>query len=123
MGEDTAVEHNFSQKMSMVIGARRHLEWGHEKYIMDTIQSHSAQVIYVFGLGVRLSAVKKYSWMSEVFLCFLTSIIWGFLNVPLGLLLVSILYNELHVLLEDAIFALGLMCFVQCFSFFCLFSS
>lgn len=30
--------------MSLVIGARRHLEWGHEKYIMDTIQSHPAQV-------------------------------------------------------------------------------
>lgn len=59
MGEDTAVEHNFSKKMSMVIGARRHLEWGHEKYIMDTIQSHSAQVIYVFGLGVRFKCSEK----------------------------------------------------------------
>jgi hypothetical protein len=31
--------------MSLVIGARRHLEWGHEKYIMDTIQNHPAQVV------------------------------------------------------------------------------
>ncbi|KAL7177299.1 hypothetical protein ACSBR2_030618 [Camellia fascicularis] len=29
--------------MSLVIGARRHLEWGHEKYIIDMIQSHPAQ--------------------------------------------------------------------------------
>lgn len=26
------------------MGARRHLEWGHEKYVMDTIQSHQQQV-------------------------------------------------------------------------------
>lgn len=36
--------------MSLVIGARRHLEWGHEKYIMDTIQSHPAQVDILFYL-------------------------------------------------------------------------
>lgn len=28
----------------MVAGARRHLEAGHEKYILDTIQSYAAQV-------------------------------------------------------------------------------
>ncbi|RVW16570.1 Nuclear pore complex protein NUP93A [Vitis vinifera] len=43
MGEDTAVQWNVSKKMSLVIGARRHLEWGHEKYMIDTIQSHPAQ--------------------------------------------------------------------------------
>lgn len=48
MGEDTAVQWNVSKKMSLVIGARRHLEWGHEKYMIDTIQSHPAQVIKLF---------------------------------------------------------------------------
>ncbi|PHT81037.1 Nuclear pore complex protein NUP93A [Capsicum annuum] len=43
MGEDSAVQHNVSKKMSLVIGARCHLEWGHEKYIMETIQAHPAQ--------------------------------------------------------------------------------
>ena len=49
MGEDIAVQRNVSRKMSLVIGARRHLEWGHEKYIMDTIQSHPVQVIKLFN--------------------------------------------------------------------------
>lgn len=35
---------NVSRKMSLVIGARRHLEWGHEKYILETINSHPALV-------------------------------------------------------------------------------
>lgn len=48
MGEDTAAQWNVSKKMSLVIGARRHLEWGHEKYMIDTIQSHPAQVIKLF---------------------------------------------------------------------------
>lgn len=45
MGEHATVQQTASRKMSLVIGARRHLEWGHEKYIMDTIQSHPAQVM------------------------------------------------------------------------------
>lgn len=45
MGEDSDIQRSVSKKMALVIGARRHLEWGHEKYIMDTIQSHPAQVI------------------------------------------------------------------------------
>ena len=45
MGEDSTVQRNVSRKMSLVIGARHHLEWGHEKYVMETIQSHPAQVI------------------------------------------------------------------------------
>lgn len=45
MGEDATFQRNVSRKMSLVIGARRHLECGHEKYIMDTIQSHPAQVM------------------------------------------------------------------------------
>ncbi|PHT54222.1 Nuclear pore complex protein NUP93A [Capsicum baccatum] len=45
MGEDSAVQHNVSKKMSLVIGARCHLEWGHEKYIMETIQAHPAQIL------------------------------------------------------------------------------
>lgn len=44
MDEDSLIRWNVSKKMSLVIGARRHLEWGHEKYIVDMIQSHPAQV-------------------------------------------------------------------------------
>ncbi|KAL3623745.1 Nuclear pore complex protein nup93a [Castilleja foliolosa] len=43
MGEDPTVQRNISRRMSLVIGARRHLEWGHEKYVKDMIQSHPAQ--------------------------------------------------------------------------------
>ncbi|ONH95174.1 hypothetical protein PRUPE_7G054800 [Prunus persica] len=43
MGEDITRQRGASKRMSLVIGARRHLEWGHEKYVMDTIQSHPAQ--------------------------------------------------------------------------------
>lgn len=46
MGEDPTVKRNVSKRMSLVIGARRHLEWGHEKYVMDMIHSHPAQVNY-----------------------------------------------------------------------------
>jgi nuclear pore complex protein Nup93 len=45
VGENTTMKQSISRKMSLVIGARRHLEWGHEKYIMDTIQNHPAQVV------------------------------------------------------------------------------
>ncbi|PWA69589.1 nucleoporin interacting component (Nup93/Nic96-like) family protein [Artemisia annua] len=43
MGENSSVQGSVSKKMSLIIGARRHLEWGHEKYIMEMIQSHPAQ--------------------------------------------------------------------------------
>ncbi|KAM5558706.1 nuclear pore complex protein NUP93A-like [Rosa sericea] len=43
LSEDITIQRSVSKKISLVIGARRHLEWGHEKYIMDTIQSHPAQ--------------------------------------------------------------------------------
>ncbi|KAJ4977890.1 hypothetical protein NE237_008670 [Protea cynaroides] len=43
MGEDSVIQQKVSRKMSLVNGARRHLEWGHEKYIMEMIQSHPAQ--------------------------------------------------------------------------------
>jgi hypothetical protein len=33
-----------TRKMAMVAGARRHLEAGHEKYILDIIQSNTEQV-------------------------------------------------------------------------------
>lgn len=29
------------------MGARHHLEWGHKKYVMDTIQGHPAQVYFL----------------------------------------------------------------------------
>jgi hypothetical protein len=34
--------------MSLVIGARRHLEWGLEKFILETINSHPALVSILF---------------------------------------------------------------------------
>ncbi|KAF6158238.1 hypothetical protein GIB67_015032 [Kingdonia uniflora] len=43
VAEDSTIPGNVSRKMSLVIGARRHLERGHEKYVMDTIQSHPVQ--------------------------------------------------------------------------------
>ncbi|XP_057864951.2 nuclear pore complex protein NUP93A isoform X2 [Cryptomeria japonica] len=43
LGEDKEAPKNLSRKMVMVIGARRHLEAGYEKYILDTIHSHAAQ--------------------------------------------------------------------------------
>ncbi|CAL1371871.1 unnamed protein product [Linum trigynum] len=42
-GENSTIQRNFSKTISLVIGARRHLEWGHEKYMMDIIHSHPAQ--------------------------------------------------------------------------------
>ncbi|KAL2464645.1 Nuclear pore complex protein [Forsythia ovata] len=33
------------------MGARRHLEWGHEKYMMDTIQGHPAQAALGGAVG------------------------------------------------------------------------
>ena len=69
MGEESTSKRNISKKMSLILGARRHLEWGHEKYIMDTIQSHPAQVllvsimipftIYLFGLSTFVSTKKN----------------------------------------------------------------
>ncbi|CAN1787526.1 Nuclear pore complex protein NUP93A [Linum perenne] len=46
---------NFSTKMLLVIGARHHLERGHEKYMMDTIQSHPAQA----SLGGAVGSMQK----------------------------------------------------------------
>ncbi|CAI9297640.1 unnamed protein product [Lactuca saligna] len=42
-GENSSVQRNLSKKMLLIIGARRHLEWGHDKYIMEMIHSHPAQ--------------------------------------------------------------------------------
>ncbi|XP_052176357.1 nuclear pore complex protein NUP93A-like [Diospyros lotus] len=50
-GEVSAVQWNVSKKMSLVIGARRHLERGHEKYIIDTIQSHPIQAALGGAVG------------------------------------------------------------------------
>ncbi|KAL7617424.1 hypothetical protein Lser_V15G03799 [Lactuca serriola] len=41
--QNSSVQRNLSKKMSLIIGARRHLEWGHDKYIMEMIHSHPAQ--------------------------------------------------------------------------------
>jgi len=42
LGEDKEAPRNVSRKMAMISGERRHLEAGHEKYILDTIQNHAA---------------------------------------------------------------------------------
>ncbi|XP_066380240.1 nuclear pore complex protein NUP93A-like [Miscanthus floridulus] len=44
-----------SRKMSLVVGARRHLEWGHEKYILETINSHPA----LAALGGSVGNLQK----------------------------------------------------------------
>ncbi|KAL0428532.1 UNVERIFIED_CONTAM: Nuclear pore complex protein A [Sesamum latifolium] len=51
MGEDPTVRRNISKRMSLVMGARRHLECGHEKYVMDMIQSHPAQAALGGAVG------------------------------------------------------------------------
>ncbi|XP_024441812.2 nuclear pore complex protein NUP93A isoform X2 [Populus trichocarpa] len=51
VGENTTMQPIVSRKMSLVIGARRHLEWGHEKYIMDTIQNHPAKAALGGAVG------------------------------------------------------------------------
>ncbi|KAJ4809671.1 Nuclear pore complex protein Nup93 [Rhynchospora pubera] len=55
VGEDMTTPRSTSRRMSLVIGARRHLEWGHEKYIMDTIQSHAT----VATLGGSVGNIQK----------------------------------------------------------------
>ena len=59
------MKQSISRKMSLVIGARRHLEWGHEKYIMDTIQSHPAQVIILLLLS---SFIEKILFFRTIFM-------------------------------------------------------
>ncbi|XP_057487708.1 nuclear pore complex protein NUP93A-like isoform X2 [Actinidia eriantha] len=59
MGEASTVQWNASKKMSLVMGARRHLEWGHEKYIIDTIQSHPAQAALGGAVG-NLQRLRAY---------------------------------------------------------------
>uniref|UniRef100_A0A7I4E781 Nuclear pore protein n=1 Tax=Physcomitrium patens TaxID=3218 RepID=A0A7I4E781_PHYPA len=43
LSEDIDMPSNVSKKACMVAGSRRHLEAGHEKYILDTIHNHPAQ--------------------------------------------------------------------------------
>ncbi|XP_010545067.1 PREDICTED: nuclear pore complex protein NUP93A [Tarenaya hassleriana] len=50
-GEDSAVQQGVSKRMSLVIGARHHLERGHEKYMMETIQSHPTQAALGGSVG------------------------------------------------------------------------
>ncbi|GER57188.1 nuclear pore complex protein nup93 [Striga asiatica] len=61
MGEDPSVSapRNISKRMSLVMGARRHLEWGHEKYVMDMIQSHPAQAALGGAVG-NLQRIRAY---------------------------------------------------------------
>lgn len=69
MGEDPTVQRSNSRRMSIVMGARRHLEWGHEKYVMDMIHSHPAQVnscivfffFWVVGI-IKIITLVSYVW-------------------------------------------------------------
>ncbi|GLT45271.1 hypothetical protein SLA2020_191120 [Shorea laevis] len=58
-GEDSATQPSVSRRMSLIIGARHHLEWGHEKYIMDTIKSHPAQAALGGAVG-NLQRVRAF---------------------------------------------------------------
>lgn len=51
VAENSVMQRNISRKMLLVIGARRHLEWGHEKYIIDTIQNHPVQAALGGAVG------------------------------------------------------------------------
>eukprot|EP00249_Psilotum_nudum_P024016 c29060_g1_i1 orf=572-3217(-) len=57
--EDIESPGNMSIKMAMVIGARHHLETGHEKYILDTIQSHPVQAVLGGSTG-NLNRVRAF---------------------------------------------------------------
>ncbi|KFK34970.1 hypothetical protein AALP_AA5G217400 [Arabis alpina] len=50
-GEDSTIRKDVSKRMGLAIGARRHLECGHEKHIMDTIQSHPTQAALGGSVG------------------------------------------------------------------------
>ncbi|EPS74431.1 hypothetical protein M569_00320 [Genlisea aurea] len=51
MGEDLSIRNISSKSMGLVMGARHHLEWGHEKYVMDMIQTHPAQAALGGAVG------------------------------------------------------------------------
>uniref|UniRef100_A0A2P2K6I4 Nuclear pore protein n=2 Tax=Rhizophora mucronata TaxID=61149 RepID=A0A2P2K6I4_RHIMU len=59
MGENSTTQWKLSRKMLLVIGARRHLEWGHEKYMLDMIQSHLAQASLGGAVG-NLQRVRAF---------------------------------------------------------------
>ncbi|KAB5524190.1 hypothetical protein DKX38_021939 [Salix brachista] len=59
VGENTTIQPSGSRKLSLAIGARHHLEWGHEKYIMDTIQNHPAQAALGGAVG-NLQRVRAF---------------------------------------------------------------
>jgi hypothetical protein len=65
--------------MSLVIGARRHLEWGHEKYILETINSHPALVsisVLSFSLADYFLHKFVFLWKSSlVFKCSYRSVV------------------------------------------------
>ncbi|KAL9232595.1 hypothetical protein vseg_007690 [Gypsophila vaccaria] len=51
VGEDLHVHQNISKKMSLVGGAKRHLEWGHVKHVIETIQNHPVQAALGGAVG------------------------------------------------------------------------
>ncbi|KAE9585841.1 hypothetical protein Lal_00010059 [Lupinus albus] len=59
MMDGVSTQQHVSERMSLTIGARRHLELGHEKYIMDTIHSHPAQAALGGSVG-NLQRVRAF---------------------------------------------------------------
>ncbi|KAK9671097.1 hypothetical protein RND81_12G006800 [Saponaria officinalis] len=59
VGEDLHVHQNISKKMSLVGGAKRHLEWGHAKHIIETIQNHPIQAALGGAVG-NLQRVRAF---------------------------------------------------------------
>ncbi|XP_021844204.1 nuclear pore complex protein NUP93A-like [Spinacia oleracea] len=51
VGEDINIQQNISRKMLLVNGARRHLEWGHTKHVIETIQNHPVQAALGGSVG------------------------------------------------------------------------
>ncbi|KAL9674528.1 hypothetical protein QQ045_030800 [Rhodiola kirilowii] len=59
LGEDSIIPRGVSKQFSLVIGARHHLELGHEKYIMDTIHGHPTQAA-LGGIVGNLQKVRAF---------------------------------------------------------------
>lgn len=59
VGEDLNTQQNVSKRMSLVNGARRHLEWGHSKHVIETIQNHPVQAALGGSVG-NLQRVRAF---------------------------------------------------------------
>lgn len=66
LNEDRDTDANVSKRALMLAGARRHLEAGHEKYILDTIHNHPTQVFFALyqgqsqGLPIEIASIALF---------------------------------------------------------------